>query len=137
MGHRVRALREERDWTQRELALRAGVERATVASWETGRRTPEPHVLTRLADLFGVTVDYLLGRTGSRSAPPDSVTEASPASVQRDSEVLDRALKIVQQQENLSDEELEAFRGYLENGLRLLQNVRATGARTRLLPPEQ
>lgn len=62
-GERIRGLREERDWTQKELAARVMVERATVASWETDRRLPEPAALSKLADIFEVTVDYLLCRT--------------------------------------------------------------------------
>lgn len=62
VGQRIRTLRESAGLTQKELATKVQHERATVASWETDRRVPEPTTLGRLADAFGVSVDFLLGR---------------------------------------------------------------------------
>ncbi|CAN5636322.1 hypothetical protein BH24CHL1_BH24CHL1_19010 [soil metagenome] len=53
----IRELREERGWTQRELAARLDVTVTSVSGWE--RRTYEPRAsqLRRLAELFGVSMD--------------------------------------------------------------------------------
>lgn len=50
---------------QSELAERIGVGRTTLASWETGHRRPELAHLESLADLAGVSLDWLVGRTGA------------------------------------------------------------------------
>lgn len=56
-------LRKKNEMTQQELATKLGFESYTpVNLWEAGKRKPSSDVLIQLADLFGVTTDYLLGR---------------------------------------------------------------------------
>ncbi len=52
----VRQLREERGWSQRELATRLGVDRSVVSTWERGVYLPLPRTWQRLAEVFGVGV---------------------------------------------------------------------------------
>lgn len=58
---RIKVLREERGWTQTELARRLGVTRNGVNSWEQGLCMPSPSCLVELARVFSVSTDYLLG----------------------------------------------------------------------------
>jgi transcriptional regulator with XRE-family HTH domain len=60
---RLKELRTKKGLYQKELAERLGVGRSTVAAWETGSKRPEGRTLEQIADLFSVSVDYLLGRT--------------------------------------------------------------------------
>ncbi len=60
---RIKAFREERNWTQSELARRLGVSHTVIQGYELGTRKPSNDMLCALADLFGCTTDYLLGRT--------------------------------------------------------------------------
>lgn len=62
-GTRLKSLRESKKLTQVELASMIHVIRATLANWEIDRATPDADTLQRLADVFGVSTDYLLGRT--------------------------------------------------------------------------
>lgn len=62
---RIRKLREEKGLTQEELAKILGISRATLASWETGRREPDFETTSKIAEFFGVSIDYLLGRTNN------------------------------------------------------------------------
>lgn len=64
---RLKKLREEYGLYQKELADKIGVKRGTVAAWEAGR-LPERSALEKLANFFGTSVDYLLGRTDFRDA---------------------------------------------------------------------
>lgn len=59
---RIRYLRESRDWTITDLAKNAEVGRTTIIQIETGRNKPSADVLEKLADVFEVSTDYLLGR---------------------------------------------------------------------------
>lgn len=61
LNERIRELRKRFGWTQKELAKRINVSQQTVGSWEVGRAEPSSETLTRLAELFEVTTDYLLG----------------------------------------------------------------------------
>ena len=57
MRKTIRQLREERGWTQLELANQLGVTPATVYTWERNRNEPRASQLRKLADLFGVLMD--------------------------------------------------------------------------------
>ncbi len=67
-GERIKELRKKHGLTQNDVALKVNVERSSVAKYEgTQGIMPSTEVLIRLADLFGVTLDYLLGRTSDES----------------------------------------------------------------------
>jgi repressor LexA len=57
--------------TQEELAQKLGVARATVASWETGRRDPDTETLSKISKHCIVSIDWLLGK--DKSLPPDAI----------------------------------------------------------------
>ena len=60
---RLKQLRKEAGKNQQALADFLGVGRTTITHWESGFRQPDNETLGRLATYFGVSVDYLLGRT--------------------------------------------------------------------------
>ena len=61
LGIRVSELRHSNGWSQVELGKRLGVAKQTVSNWENGNIQPSIEMLVRLAALFNVTTDYLLG----------------------------------------------------------------------------
>lgn len=65
MGERLRELRGER--TQAEIASAIGIKSVTYATYENAQRDPTYKTLIKLADLHGVTTDYLLCRTDCKS----------------------------------------------------------------------
>jgi HTH-type transcriptional regulator, competence development regulator len=75
VGDRIRELREERDWSQREFAKRVGINYSVINRIELGKRNVEDHELAKIADVFGVTTDYLLGRTDNPNPPEDDDKE--------------------------------------------------------------
>jgi len=64
----LKGLRKQKKLTQQDLAEIIGVDRVTLARYESGARLPSLEVLIKLADFFEVSVDYLLGRTDLPSA---------------------------------------------------------------------
>lgn len=60
---RIRDLREDADLTQKQVGEAINVPQRTYAYYETGERMVPPNVLCALADFYGVSVDYILGRT--------------------------------------------------------------------------
>ncbi|MBQ1250637.1 MAG: helix-turn-helix domain-containing protein [Clostridia bacterium] len=56
-------LRREKGMTQEELAQAMGVTNQAVSKWESAQNCPDIQLLPQLADLFGVTIDRLFGRT--------------------------------------------------------------------------
>ena len=65
-GEILASLREERGIYQKELAAILKVSVGTVSNYENNIHFPDQEALLQLADYFGVTVDYLLGRTSYR-----------------------------------------------------------------------
>ena len=61
LGRRLKELRNKRKLTQQQVAERIWVSKAMVSAYELSIRTPSYEVLIKLAKLFGVTTDYLLG----------------------------------------------------------------------------
>ena len=59
---RLRRLRERRRISQRVLSERCGLSKNMISVYERGEVEPTASVLEALADCFGVSVDYLLGR---------------------------------------------------------------------------
>lgn len=53
----IRSLRQERGWTQYELALKVGVHPQAVYLWESGRRTPQVPQMRKLGKAFGMCSD--------------------------------------------------------------------------------
>ena len=65
-GEILTSLREERGIYQKELAAILKVSVGTISNYENNIHFPDQEALLQLADYFGVTVDYLLGRTSYR-----------------------------------------------------------------------
>lgn len=63
MKNNLRKLRKERGLTQIALQMKTGIEQALISKYENGERVPPTETLLILADFYGVSVDYLLGRT--------------------------------------------------------------------------
>ena len=59
---RLKELREKAGYSQQSFADAIGVKQSTVGNWEAGAREPKLEVMQKLADLFDVSVDYLIGR---------------------------------------------------------------------------
>ena len=62
MRIRIRDLREDRDLKQTDVAKATGIDQRTISNYENGNTIPDAYALVRLADFFGVSIDYLLGR---------------------------------------------------------------------------
>ncbi|MCI8383544.1 MAG: helix-turn-helix transcriptional regulator [Clostridia bacterium] len=62
-GERIKYLREKNGLTQKDIATRLGVESAAISKYELDMREPNIEALKKLATIFNVSIDYLLGRT--------------------------------------------------------------------------
>ena len=58
----IKDIRVRKGLTQAEVASALGVSSVVYSRYETGSRQPSIDMLVQMADIFGVTVDYLLGR---------------------------------------------------------------------------
>lgn len=67
MENRIRQLREERHMTQVRLSVELGVSQETVSSYEKQKHYPSFAQLLKLASLFHVSIDYIMGLSDIRN----------------------------------------------------------------------
>ncbi len=68
MENRLKLLRKERGLLQKDVAEHLNIAVSTYSYWENGKFEPDQESLSKLADFFGVSADYLLGR--EEKSPP-------------------------------------------------------------------
>ncbi|MDT2770989.1 helix-turn-helix transcriptional regulator [Enterococcus pseudoavium] len=105
-GERLKELRKSKGHlTQVDMAKYLGVAKTTYASYEQGKRTPDIDLQNKIADYFGVTLDYLHGR------------ESKQNSVNIEKEItVEQALKSVMSSDGkpLTDHDREVLTGIIE-----------------------
>ena len=67
----ITALREETGKKRQETADALGISRASLEYYEKGKRKPDIEILAKFADYYGVSADYLLGRTTAKTTDKD------------------------------------------------------------------
>lgn len=108
-GSRISELREQRGLKQEELATSIGVTRASLSHYEKNRRKPDFEILTKIADYFSVSVDYLIGRTSHpRGIMDQEVRDFVDQLELSDSDLLDR-YKLTVDGRTLTEEEAKRF----------------------------
>lgn len=80
LAERIKFLRENlkdenSKWTQQYVADQIGVARVTYTAYENGTKTPPPDIILKIANLFDVTTDYLLGNDDIESMTDEEIDE--------------------------------------------------------------
>ena len=75
VGIKIRQLRIQRNMSQILLAQQLGVSKSVVSSYENSVHLPPYDVLIRLAQIFGVSTDYLLGTASHKAVDVDGLTD--------------------------------------------------------------
>lgn len=68
LGTRLKNERERKGWSQLYVAEKIGITNTVLSNYERDYRDPDTVTLTKLADLYDVDTDYLLGRSEKRRA---------------------------------------------------------------------
>lgn len=103
---RIIDLREKRDWTQSELGRKIGLEKSAMNKIENGTRKVSTEELQKLAEVFNVTTDYLLGRNQT----PDWADENDLIELDK---LLDSNVNMAFNGENLTEEEKQRVKDVL------------------------
>ena len=67
---RIRDLREDSDLTQQQMADKLFINRRTYSSYEVGSRSIPIEILSKIADIYETSIDYLVGRTDEKKPYP-------------------------------------------------------------------
>ena len=66
IGDRITKLREENGLMQQDVCNTLDIEQSTLANYENNRRVPKTDILIKIANYYGVSLDFLVGMTDNR-----------------------------------------------------------------------
>ena len=101
--NRLKEIRESKGMTQTQLGEVIGAKKSAVSLWESGKRQIDNNTLKSLADFFGVSVDYILGRD-QEETDQAAITTA----------LLTREERMLQMFRQMDEKEQDAFIKWLE-----------------------
>lgn len=113
MANRFRELRESRGLNQTQVGELANVAQSAVSKWERGESEPPHGTLRILADFYGVSIDYLLGREPETERAPDTAEAVSEALTEKEKEFLTYAGQMSEEQKGFL---VAVMRALIEQG---------------------
>ncbi|WP_139491309.1 helix-turn-helix domain-containing protein [Brevibacillus dissolubilis] len=119
-SQRLRELRQRKKYRQKDIADRLGITESAYGYYEQGRREPSYESLQQLAEIFDVSIDFLLGRTDE-----PTLNTKSPAMLTLDNPEL--GLAFISGGKDLSEDELE----YLKESLEVFRRMKDRKSRDR------
>ena len=75
MGKRLKALRQAKHLTLKQVSERVGVSVSVLSAYEVEDRHPSYHILLKLATLYDVSCDYLIGKAEMRTLNVDGLSD--------------------------------------------------------------
>lgn len=82
LGDQIKNLRIAKKINQVELAKKLGITKQSVSNWENENIMPSIEMLIKIADLFGVTTDYLLGLSDEHTLNTNGLSDNQIAHIQ-------------------------------------------------------
>ena len=71
--NRLKEIREDKDILQKEVSVYLNIKQQQYSEYEIGKRLIPINYLSKLADFYNTSVDYLIGRTDKREPYPKSI----------------------------------------------------------------
>lgn len=84
LGKRLKQARKESQYTQVVAAKKLGISNGTLSGYEREYRDPDTEILNKMADLYGVSVEWLMGRTTNKQINLSSKTNTLSEKDERD-----------------------------------------------------
>lgn len=121
IGERIAMLRKERGWNQQQLAGKINVSQSTLAMWETDKRRPNTDALNDLADIFNVSLDFLMYRTNKRRyfELTDKDTKDIAKQAQQIIDGMNADASVNFYGEPMTNEQKQSMKDIIEMGLRI------------------
>lgn len=113
MTLKIKEARKLAGITQKELAKQIGVSAGTLSDYESGNHEPKSDVLCAIADICGVTIDFLVGREKEKApAPSEDSAEAQFSKLEIETVLV--SLGFIQDGEHITDSDLRFINGILD-----------------------
>ncbi|MDY3372324.1 MAG: helix-turn-helix transcriptional regulator [Terrisporobacter othiniensis] len=128
-GDRLKLLRKNGNYTQKELGEKLNVSGRVIGYYESNERFPDKETLTRLADFFEVSVDYLLGRTDIRNNIKDNKIDINKNEKDNDIEkIIDELMEqkgLMLCGEPMSEEDMFLLRNSIRSTIELAKTMKS------------
>lgn len=105
--NRIKYLRQKRGWNQEDLAKLLGVQKSAISKYETEKVALSAENIKKIADIFEVTTDFLICQS-------DIEFPETKQAIQGEQPVSNNLKLLIQASSNLSDEEIQKTREYVE-----------------------
>lgn len=126
MYERYLELLNKHQTTAYQVAKATGISQNTFSDWKKGRSTPKIDKMQKIADYFGVSVDYLLGKPVQKETPP-ALTKKDERDIERKLaetlNALDSADGLMFDGEPLDDITRELLETSLRNSLEMAKKI--------------
>jgi transcriptional regulator with XRE-family HTH domain len=110
LAQRIKEARRLKSLVQEDLARSLGVTVGTISGYERDYREPDLKTLARLAELLGVTTDYLLGISNNPNNDSElkinGISESISELSKENRETLERLIRMMQTEERIKDEKV-------------------------------
>lgn len=121
---RYKAIRDSRNVKDSQVAKETGITKSTFSEWKSGKYTPKQDKLQKIADYFGVTIDYLMTGTDDSAKEPAQLNARDERDISRR---LEQTLSDLEGQQGalmfdgapLDDETKELLKASLEHSIRV------------------
>lgn len=91
LGKRLKAERAKKGWSQIYVSEKVGITNTVLSNYERDYRDPDTETLKKIAELYDVSVDYLLGRTDNKEHEDSNQTQVISTKDQR---IIDKFMKL-------------------------------------------
>lgn len=119
---RLKSLREEKQLYQKDLADALGLSRSTITAYEAGKREPDQNTLKHIANLFNVSVDYLIGHTDIREKPKSEKKDSNATyPLPREFDEILRETNVLFEGDPLSSEDKEDVIEFIKVALKAIK----------------
>ncbi len=122
---KLKELRKSANLKQQELAEILNLDASSISKYETGKATPSPDILLKIANYFHVTTDYLLNNDMQLDKEQQNINDI-PLSVDEGALLLQKKLKgtsLVNEQGVITKEGAEIFATFLINNADMLKKL--------------
>jgi transcriptional regulator with XRE-family HTH domain len=110
LAQRIKEARRLKSLVQEDLARSLGVTVGTISGYERDYREPDLKTLARLAEILGVTTDYLLGISNNPNNDSklriNEISESISELTKENRETLERLIRMMQTEERIKDEKV-------------------------------
>lgn len=124
-GNRLRTLREQFHYTQGRLAEELYVSRQAVSGWETGKVQPDSVKLKEISRLFGVSVEYLLGKEDNSDFLSEKAKETEETTLEIEEKTKEKSLETKEEPVKIWDDK-ERLKKILLTYLIIIVGIPAT-----------